>query len=149
MNINTLSKLSFLIRRYFWFLMALTSTQVSAITLGDFYLNERLNPILPSQQFSESENSSITVVYDLEDRNITNQEAKVEISGELSEIDLSSKGHITISLDAGTYNLSAWAVSDNKRYQVINLKEGQHKIWNLSVFEEHLVAQTTDVTISI
>ena len=84
-----------------------------------------------------------------EDRNITNQEAKVEISGELSEIDLSSKGHITISLDAGTYNLSAWAVSDNKRYQVINLKEGQHKIWNLSVFEEHLVAQTTDVTISI
>ena len=71
--------------------MAFTSTQVSAIIFGDFYLNERLNPILPSQQFSESENSSITVVYDLEDRNITNQEAKVEISGELSEIDLSVK----------------------------------------------------------
>ena len=68
--------------------MALTSTQVSAITLGDFYLNERLNPILPSQQFSESENSSITVVYVLADRNITNKEAKVEKSGGLSEIDI-------------------------------------------------------------
>ena len=86
LNINILSKLSFLKRRYFWFLIALTSTQVSAITLGDFYLNEKLNPILPSQQFSESENSSITVVYDLEDRNITNQEAKVEIDSLTAKI---------------------------------------------------------------
>lgn len=128
--------------------IALTSLEMSAISLSEFYLFNELNPILPPQTIESNKNSSITILYDQKDENISGEKAQIEIIGELRQ-SLGSKESITLSLEAGKYNLSAWSESDNKIYSSLELKEGQHKIWLLAVFEEHKVKEQPQVTISI
>ena len=128
--------------------IALTSLEVGAISLNEFYLSNGLNPILPPQTTESNKNSSITILYDQKNENISGGKAQIEIIGELRQ-SLSSKESITLSLEPGKYNLSAWSESDNKIYSSLDLKEGQHKIWLLAVFEEHKIIDQPQVTISI
>ncbi len=128
--------------------IALTSLEVGAISLNEFYLSNGLNPILPPQTTESNKNSSITILYDQKNENISGGKAQIEIIGELRQ-SLSSKESITLSLEPGKYNLSAWSESDNKIYSSLDLKEGQHKIWLLAVFDEHKVKDQPQVTISI
>lgn len=128
--------------------IALTSLEVGAISLNEFYLSNGLNPILPPQTIESNKNSSITILYDQKNENISGGKAQIEIIGELRQ-SLSSKESITLSLEPGKYNLSAWSESDNKIYSSLDLKEGQHKIWLLAVFDEHKVKDQPQVTISI
>ncbi len=135
-------------KSFIFFLMALTSLEVGAISLSEFYLFNELNPILPPQTTESNKNSSITILYDQKNENVSGGEAQIEIIGELRQ-SLSSKESITLSLEPGKYNLSAWGENDNKIYSSLDLKEGQHKIWLLAVFEEHKIIDQPQVTISI
>tara|TARA_Y100000768_G_C23908023_1_gene648539 strand:+ start:609 stop:1031 length:423 start_codon:yes stop_codon:yes gene_type:complete len=130
------------------FISALISIEMSAVSLAEFYLLNELNPILPSEQAVANNNSSITILYDQKNENISGNEAQIEIVGELKQ-SLASKESITLSLQPGKYNLSAWGDDENKIYSTIDLKQGQHKIWLIAVFEEHKTREQPQVTISI
>ena len=139
---------SFNKKNIFLIIIALTSLEMSAISLSDFYLFNELNPILPPQTIGSNKNASITILYDQKDENRSGEKAQIEIKGELRQ-SLASQESVTLSLEPGKYNLSAWSESDNKIFSSLDLKEGQHKIWLLAVFEEHKVKEQPQVTISI
>tara|TARA_B100000963_G_scaffold337253_1_gene333055 strand:+ start:36 stop:458 length:423 start_codon:yes stop_codon:yes gene_type:complete len=134
--------------KFIFLFIALISKEVSAVSLAEFYFFNEGDPILPSQKSEVNKNSSITILYDQKEENVSGEKAEVEIVGEIKQ-SLGTKESLTLSLEPGKYNLSAWSESDNKRFSSIDLKEGQHKIWLVTVFEEHKIKDTPQVTISI
>ena len=136
------------ISRTYFLLIALISLDLSAISLKEFYLDNS-TPILPKGT-AETQGSSITIIYDLDEENRSGGKINLEVKEEYNRI-LESAEPITISLKPGNYSLTAWNTSDKseKRTQSIRLKDGEHKLWTVKVLNSHKEAPKQDVIITL
>ena len=119
---------------FYLLFMALISQGVSAISFSDFNL-ESLK--LPHDSIWVNSNSSITLAYDLENENTTNEGITITINNK-ETINLDSQDFISIPLFPGVYKLRASAGQDSKDLpNVITLKRETHDKWIIEVFEIH------------
>ena len=143
-------KLKFLLPIY----IALASLEAGAISFNEFYSTDN-KIILPQETQPIDKGSSITVLYD-NDKKSKQPDATVnlDVEGEITDELLRSKESITLSLKPGKYRITI-SISDkdlkdeNTTKESITLKAGDHKIWEVPVFELHEEAARKDIVISI
>ena len=110
--------------KFLWLLItALASLGLSAVSFSDF------NPKtlkLPFGVNSISNNSSITLAYDLEDKNLTSEGLIIKING-VQIVTLKSQDYIILPLGPGSYKLSTYANGSKEKVTPITIKENTHR----------------------
>ena len=126
---------------FYLLFVALISQGVSAISFSDFNL-ESLK--LPHDSNWVNSNSSITLAYDLENENKTNEGITITINNKVN-INLDSQDYISLPLFPGVYKLTASAGQDSKDLpRVITLKRETHDKWIIKAFEIHKKVEKVD-----
>ena len=131
---------------FYLLFMALISQGVSAISFSGFDLKSLK---LPHDTNWVNSNSSITLAYDLENENKTNEGITITINNTVN-INLDSQDYISLPLFPGVYELTASAGQDSKDLpKVITLKRETHDKWIIKAFEIHkkVVERKTKVMI--
>ena len=131
---------------FYLLFVALISQGVSAISFSGFDLKSLK---LPHDTNWVNSNSSITLAYDLENENKTNEGITITINNTVN-INLDSQDYISLPLFPGVYELTASAGQDSKDLpKVITLKRETHDKWIIKAFEIHkkVVERKTKVMI--
>tara|TARA_B110000438_G_C15151311_1_gene367664 strand:+ start:35 stop:451 length:417 start_codon:yes stop_codon:yes gene_type:complete len=135
---------------FYLLFVALISQGVSAISFSGFDLKSLK---LPHDTNWVNSNSSITLAYDLENENKTNEGITITINNTVNNtvnINLDSQDYISLPLFPGVYELTASAGQDSKDLpKVITLKRETHDKWIIKAFEIHkkVVERKTKVMI--
>ena len=131
---------------FYLLFVALISQGVSAISFSGFDLKSLK---LPHDTNWVNSTSSITLAYDLENENKTNEGITITINNTVN-INLDSQDYISLPLFPGVYELTASAGQDSKDLpKVITLKRETHDKWIIKAFEIHkkVVERKTKVMI--
>ena len=131
---------------FYLLFVALISQGVSAISFSGFDLKSLK---LPHDTNWVNSNSSITLAYDVEKENKTNEGITITINNTVN-INLDSQDYISLPLFPGVYELTASAGQDSKDLpKVITLKRETHDKWIIKAFEIHkkVVERKTKVMI--
>jgi len=129
---------------FYLLFVALISQGVSAISFSEFGLKTLK---LPHSSNSNIANSSITLAYDLENENKTNEGIVVTINdrGAQWKINLNSQDYISLPLSPGVYKLTASAGQNSKDLpKVVTLKRETHDKWIIKAFEIHKKEEKVD-----